>query len=123
MKVRAGTQIFALCLSALASLGCGSSTTVAGRVTCNGAPVKGSVLFSPFGEGADNTGPAVGAPLKDGAYEIRLQTVGKHRVVVSPSDVKYPAPPGQEYPCDLTPQIKEIKAGANTIDIELTKRP
>jgi hypothetical protein len=123
MNVRAGKLIFALSLLALPSLGCGSSTTVAGRVTCNGAPVKGSVLFSPFGEGEDNTGPAVGAPLKDGNYEIRLQTVGKHRVVVSPSDIKYPAPPGQEYPCSLAAQIKEIKAGANKIDIELTKRP
>ncbi len=121
MNIRAGALVFALSLSALPLLGCGSSTTVTGRVTCNGTPVKGSVLFSPFGEGADNTGPAVGAPLKDGNYEIRLETVGKHRVVVSPSDIKYPAPPGQEYPCSLAPQIKQVKVGANTIDIELTR--
>ena len=120
MNVRAGA--LALALWAPLVVGCGSPNVVAGRVTCNGAPVKGSVLFSPFGEGADNTGPAVGAPLKDGAYEIRLQTVGKHRVVVSPADVKYPAPPGEEYPCDLAPQTCEVKAGANTINIELAGR-
>ncbi len=118
MTVRAGL----VALAALLSSGCGSSTTVAGRVTCNGAPVKGSILFSPFGEGPDNTGPAVGAPLKDGKYEIHLRTVGKHRVVVSPTDVKYPAPPGREYPCDLAPQTHELKAGGNTLDIELSSR-
>ena len=120
MNARAGAVVLAL--SALMLVGCGSSATVAGRVTCSGKPVNGSILFSPFGEGPDNTGQAVGAPLKDGNYEIHLQTIGKHRVVVSPADVKYPAPPGQEYPCDLAPQTQDVKAGANTIDIELSSR-
>jgi hypothetical protein len=104
--------------------GCGgSSTRVTGRVTCSGKAVRGSILFSPFGLGPNNTGPAVGASLKeDGSYELTLRTVGKHRVVVSPADVVYPAPPGQEYPCDLSPLERELAAGTNEVVIELQPR-
>jgi hypothetical protein len=85
--------------------------------------VKGTVLFSPFGEGDDNTGEAVSAELKDdGSYELILKTIGKHRVVVSPSDVVYPAKPGEEYPCPLTPIEKDIKSGDNEVVIQLGKR-
>lgn len=105
--------------------GCGGtpSAKVVGRVTCGDKPVKGAVMFSPFGEGPENTGPAVSANLKeDGSYEVQLKTVGKHRVVVTPSDLVYPAKPGQEYPCDLAPQEKDVKEGNNEIVIHLTKR-
>lgn len=80
-------------------------------------------MFSPFGEGSDNTGESVSANLKeDGSYEVHLKTIGKHRIVVTPSDVVYPAKPGHEYPCDLTPIEKEVKSGDNEIAIQLSKR-
>jgi hypothetical protein len=120
MNVRAGVVVLAL--AALVASGCGSSTSVSGRVTCNGTPVKGSIVFNPVGEGAENTGPPAGGMLKDGNYTISLKTIGKHRVVVSPADIKYPAPPGEEYPCDLAAQTHEVKAGANTINIDLPSR-
>ncbi|HJZ58014.1 MAG TPA: hypothetical protein VKE74_23855 [Gemmataceae bacterium] len=111
-------------LFALGLAGCGGpATRVSGRVTCGGKPVRGSILFSPLGEGPNNTGPSVAAPLNDdGTFELELKTVGKHRVVVSPADVVYPAKPGQEYPCDLAPAERELKAGGNEVVIELQDR-
>jgi hypothetical protein len=115
--------VFAV-LFAFGLAGCGGpASRVTGRVTCRGKPVQGSILFSPFGQEPNNTGPAVGAPLKeDGSYELKLQTIGKHRVVVSPADIVYPALPGQEHPCDLSPLEREVKAGPNEVVIELQPR-
>jgi hypothetical protein len=95
---------------------------VAGRVTCRGNPVVGGITFSPKGEGAGNTGPAVSAALKeDGRYELRLTTIGQHTVVVTPRDVK--TKPGEpDYPCERTPKELEVKAGNNEIVIELAER-
>jgi len=110
--------VFALC-------GCGGtpSAKVTGSVTCGDKPVKGIILISPFGDGPDNTGEAVSVPLRDdGSFEIQLKTIGKHRIVVSPSDIVYPAKPGEEYPCDLTPLEKEVKSGDNEFVIKLTHR-
>ncbi len=116
--------ILGIAIVSISSTGCGSTPTkVTGRVTCDGNPVKGTILFSPFGEGEKNTGQAETATLKeDGSYEIVLKTIGKHRVVVSPSDIVYPAPPGKEYPCDLTPMERELNVGNNVINIELPHR-
>jgi len=68
-------------LTAFLLAGCGGpSAKVTGKVTCGDQPVKGSVMFSPLGQGAENTGEAVGVPLKDdGTFEVKLKTVGKHR--------------------------------------------
>ncbi len=113
-------------LAALLTLvGCAAPPArVTGRVTCDGKPVVGGILFSPKGEGHGNTGPAVSAPLKkDGSYELRLATIGKHSVVVTPRDVKVPVKPGElDYPCDRSPSEWDVKAGDNEIVIELTKR-
>jgi hypothetical protein len=101
-------------------VGCGGpSAMVKGTVTCQGKPVAGSILISPKGEGAHNA-PAL---LKDdGTFEIKLTTVGKHTIVVSPRDRKYPVKPGElEFPCAITPIEQEIKAGENTIKIELAE--
>jgi hypothetical protein len=109
----------------LAVTGCGGpSAKVTGRVTCQGKPVAGSILFSPKGEDASNKGSAVSANLdEDGNYELRLNSIGKHLVVVTPSDIRYPIKRGEvEYPCDRSPQEREIKTGDNVIVIELTKR-
>src|SRR5687768_5687519 len=76
-------------------------------------------------QGAANTGEAASATLDaDGKYTLKLTTTGPHCVVVTPSDVKYPAKPGEEYPCDLAPQERDLKAGENKdVDIELKPRP
>jgi len=115
----------AILAGVLGLIGCGNpAATVSGRVTCRGQPVVGGILFSPKGEDEKNRGRAVSAPLKeDGSYEIRLRTLGKHTVVVTPRDVKSPVPPGEwEYPCDRSPVEREVKAGQNNITIELTPR-
>ncbi|MBA4189228.1 MAG: hypothetical protein C0467_14625 [Planctomycetaceae bacterium] len=115
----------ALCLCVFTLCGCGSapSAKVSGRITCGGKPVKGVVLISPFGEGPENTGEAVNVTLgEDGGFTAQLKTIGKHRIVVSPSDIVYPAKPGQEYPCDLAPLERDVKAGDNEFIIALGNR-
>jgi hypothetical protein len=117
-----GTAVLA---GLLALIGCGSpSAKVTGRVTCQGKPVSGSIIFSPKGKDASNKGSAVTANLdQDGNYELRLSTIGKHIVVVTPNDIRYPVKPGEmDYPCDRSPQEWEINTGDNRIVIELTKR-
>ena len=115
----------ALIVGLLASAGCGGpNARVTGKVTCDGKPVVGGILFSPKGEDENNKGPAVPGVLKeDGNFDVRLTTIGKHTVVVTPSDLRYPVKPGQiDYPCDRSPQEREIKAGDNVLEIELPKR-
>lgn len=111
-------------LFALALTGCGGpSAKVAGKVTADGKPVPGTVQFSPQGEGDANTGPSAAVPIgADGSYSLELKTTGKHRVVVSPSDIPYPAKPGNEYKYDLAPTDHDVKAGDNSIDISLKPR-
>ena len=112
------------CLLALA--GCGErSSQVTGRVTCQDKPVVGSILFSPAGDDESNTGPAVSAPLnEEGAFQLRLKTIGKHTVVITPRDVKFPVPAGQfDYPCDRAPLEKEIQAGDNDFTIDMAAQP
>jgi hypothetical protein len=121
---RAALIWLALLLGMLAATGCGGpSARVTGRITCQGKPVVGVVLFSPKGTG-DSPGPSVTAPLKeDGSYELRLTSLGAHTVVVTPHDVALRPKRGQfDYPCDRTPLERDIKAGDNDITIELAKR-
>jgi hypothetical protein len=123
MKVCANAA--ALMAGLLTLIGCGGPAThVSGRVTCQGKPVVGQILFSPKGEDARNTGRGVPATLKDdGTYDLRLTSVGKHTIVVTPRDVKYPVPPGEfDYPCDRTPVERDLQAGDNSILIELAER-
>ena len=123
MNVRVVTPVVVAALLALT--GCGRSVAkVTGSVTCQGKPVAGSILFSPKGEGADNMGPGVPAQLKaDGTYELHLTSLGKHTVVVTPSDVKYPVRPGEaDYPCDRSPTVWDVKAGNNEIMIDMKNR-
>src|SRR5690349_20591041 len=66
----------ALLLPILAAAGgCGpAGSTVSGKVTCSGKPVKGAVTFSPKGEGAANTGEAATAALDaDGKFTLKLK--------------------------------------------------
>ena len=112
------------CLLALA--GCGErSVQVTGRVTCQDKPVRGSILFSPAGDDESNTGLAVSAPLnEEGAFQLRLKTIGKHTVVITPRDVKFPVPAGQfDYPCDRSPLEKDVQAGDNDFTIDMAAQP
>lgn len=112
-------------LGLLTLVGCGgSSAKVTGTVTCGGKPVSGSILFSPKGEGEGNIGAPVNAPIKDdGTYELHLKTTGKHTVVITPRDMKYPVKPGEfDFPCSRAPKEWDVTAGDNTIVIELTNR-
>ena len=114
---------FALLVLALVTLtGCGPpSAKVAGRVTSNGKGISGLVQFSPFGEGPDNTGTMMQVQSKeDGAYDIQLKTIGKHRVIVIPDDINIGSP--EREPWDRSPQTHELKAGDNVLNIELPAR-
>ena len=112
-------------LGLLTLVGCGGpSAKVTGTVKCGGKPVAGTILFSPKGEDESNKGPAVSAILQaDGSYELALRTIGKHAVVISPSDVKFHRRTAEAaYPCDLSPKEWDVTAGDNNIVIELTNR-
>jgi hypothetical protein len=59
--------------------GCGSSTSVSGRVTYETKPVgNGAITFLP----ADGHGPVVGAPIVDGNYQIDNLVPGKKTVQI-----------------------------------------
>jgi hypothetical protein len=116
---------FLVLLLGLLAAGCGGRTAqVKGRITCEGKPVVGVILFSPKGDEGGNRGSAVTATLNDdGAYELKLPSTGKYTIVVTPRDVNYPPKPGEfDYPCDRSPLERDIQAGDNDVTIELAKR-
>jgi hypothetical protein len=122
---RGKALVFSLALVVLAASGCGGSTpTVHGRITCDGNPVVGVVLFSPKAVDGGNAGPPVSAELKeDGSYELQLTTPGTYTVMVTPRDVNPRPRPGQfDYPCDRSPREQTVKAGDNEISIQLPRR-
>src|SRR5262245_62200491 len=105
--------------------GCGgSSAKVTGRITCQGKPVVGVVLFSPKGGDGIDAGPSVSAPLKeDGTFELRLPSIGKYAVVITPRDITLRPKPGEfDFPCDRSPLEREINAGDNHFNVELAER-
>jgi len=117
-------------LGFLAMVGCGGpSATVKGTVTCEGKPVAGGILSARKAKTipikACLTMPFLmrTVPLKSS-----LRRLANHTVVVTPNGVKSPAKRGgkredtQEFPCDLTPTEWDVKAGPNTIVIELANR-
>jgi hypothetical protein len=120
--------------------GCsGNEAEVSGTVRLDGELIQeGSITFIPV-EGTK--GPGVGAVIKDGQYHIPRSggvTVGKNRVelrafkssgkkVQDPTgapgvlvEVRVPAFP-PEYN-DQSTVIKEIRAGANTIDFDVAAK-
>jgi hypothetical protein len=133
------------CLPLLAGLvGCGSSgvAPVSGTVRWHGEPIKGGTLiFSPLEDpdAPEQKGglPATAEVQPDGTYELRtLDTcggakIGRHRVLFTPppqelteeqrTNRKYVAPPPLYM--GLVPKTSEVevKAGTNTIDLELVK--
>ena len=123
MTVRRG--FLALIPILLFLAGCGSRLArVTGNVTCQGKPVAGSILFSPKGENAGNQGPAVSAPIQvNGGYALQLTSLGKHIVIITPRDLKYPVKHGeQDFPCARSATEWDVQAGDNHIEIEMTSR-
>lgn len=135
-----------LLLLAVVASGCGGESdarpmgAVTGKVTSNGQPVtEGSLTFSPIKVGKDPAGKSgVGLIGSDGTYKVTTSApndgavIGKHRIVYSapalPFDekkhsegVKQPVSPF----ANLIPSKAdvEVKAGPNTIDIELIPDP
>jgi hypothetical protein len=106
--------------------GCGTpSARVTGRVTCDGKPVVGVILFSPKPDETGNAaGSAVTAPLgEDGRFELKLTSMGAHTVVVTPHDVVARPKRGQfDYPCDRSPLERTVQPGDNEVTIELARR-
>ncbi len=118
----------AVVVAIFAAIGCGGPLAkVTGRVTCQGKPVVGIILFSPkaiAGDEGKPVAPAVSATLSEnGDYELRLTSVGKHTVVVTPNDVVFRPKAGTfDFPCDRMPLERDIVAGDNDINIDLAKR-
>ena len=118
----------ALVVGMFATVGCGGpSARVTGRVTCQGKPVVGMILFSPkeaLGDTRTAAGPSVSATLSEtGGYELRLTSIGKHTVVITPSDVVLRPKAGTfDYPCDRSPLERDIVVGDNDVNIELATR-
>jgi hypothetical protein len=129
------------------SNGCGGAeqvptASVTGKVTLKGEPVTGGTLtFAPIASGAKPPGkPAAGAVQSNGLFTLGTYAekdgavVGKHRITYSPPIPEAPmndteAPmndkehaEAKKSPYDgLKPLIEEVevKAGSNSIDIEL----
>jgi len=111
-------------------------------VSSNGKPITGgSVMFMPTAESAAAGGsgrPAAGAVGADGRYVLGTDghgagaVIGKHKVLYSAPSVAFPEgkilKPGESAPvspyANLVPKQEEVevKAGSNTIDIELVPK-
>ncbi len=144
---RALFSIAMLCVGSLLGAGCSSSddpktAAVSGKVTRGGQPVSGgSVIFSPRAS-ADKKGPPgkpaaaeVGA---DGAFTLTTYAkydgavIGKHLVTYTPAPIEVDEKQHKE---DSKPPVSpfaglipsktevEVKAGPNTVDIELVPDP
>ncbi len=113
--------VFAICLA-----GCeAGGASVTGKVTAGGEKVtSGNVTFSPVGGGHQ---PQTAILKDDGTYSVSKAAVGKNKVVFSPSSstdavVLKPgesAKPSAYSGYTVTMEEVEIKAGSNTIDIDL----
>ena len=128
----------ALILPAVVLVGCGGRTgKMVGKVTFNGQPVTGGRLtFVPVPkEGERTPGLPASAEVKpDGSYEVGSgAVVGRLRLSYTPPPADWPpgvepipsVPPPQSPFTGAVPQVNEVevKAGANTIDIELVAPP
>ncbi len=137
-------SIVLLCGGALLGTGCGgggdnpSTAAVSGKVTRQGQPVSGgTVTFSPQAS-ADKKGPpgkpAAGVVGPDGTFKLTTYAkddgavLGKHQVIYLPAPIeideaqhKEDSPPPVSPFAGLKPSQTEVevKAGSNTIDIDL----
>jgi hypothetical protein len=123
MTVSARLSLAAAVLAAAAGCGNPNLAPVAGRVTCDGKPVKdAAIIFSPLpaNENDRESFRAANGGINNGRFEF-VSTfkegdgafVGKHRVLIT---MEFPG----SCPCLPTKEIVlEVKPGANEFDIEL----
>lgn len=141
------SQLSVCVLFSILIAGCGGGSdqkptaNVKGKITFNGQPVAGgNITFSPVAVGKDPGKPGSGTVGVDGSYTLTTYkqndgaVVGKHRVTfIPPVTAKEPdaghseatAAPAVVSPfAGLVPKTEEVevKAGDNSIDIELTKQ-
>lgn len=145
---RAWFSVVVLCAGALLSTGCGGASddlataSVSGKVTRQGQPVSGgSVMFVPR-VSADKKGPpgkpAAGEVGPDGTFKLTTYVkndgaiIGKHQVLYTPAPVEIDdsidpdiAKPTVSPFDGLKPSKSEVevKAGSNTIDVDLIPNP
>jgi hypothetical protein len=144
MNYRHAAALTAIGLAMLATIGCKRTTTVGGRVTCDGQPVlKGNVSFQP----ADGRGPSCGGPIAAGRYRIeaapgpktvQITVLKSVRFDLSkPDEARYASEAAARgdnsgaYDCvDLTAAnaqgnhtAVEIRTGGQTMDFTLTRTP
>lgn len=120
---------------AISFFGCGGGPevpdlgTVSGTVTVDGSPKAGVVVtFQPVAGGRSSTGKTDDNGVYTLSYTVDSQgaLIGNHKVMVTtPSESEAPDPSGVEkdpipphYNTKTTLE-KEVKAGDNTIDLEL----
>lgn len=113
----------------LVGCGGGGSASVTGKVTANGEKVtSGNINFSP----SSGTGEMVTAVINaDGTYTVSGATAGKNRVVFASASSTEPvtlqpgevAKPPAYSGFSVKTQEVDLKAGQNTVDIELTGPP
>ncbi len=130
-----------------AAIGCGGGSDnlavgpVSGKVTHNGQPVSGGVVqFTPVSSGGKGPAgkPATGSVGADGTFKLSTYgdgdgaVVGKHKVVYVPPVIPVDeathtenSKPAKGQYDGLMPSKadQEVKAGPNTIDIELIPNP
>ncbi|MGN6136686.1 MAG: hypothetical protein ACTHOU_19560 [Aureliella sp.] len=121
-------------LAALALSGCGESGpatgTVSGKVLIGGAPpaepVRVQFINSIIGQGAFAVSQADGSysldhPIQVGEYTIYLEKIVESDQPISTNAEQLKSVP-KEYRTEMTsPLKKEVKEGANTIDLDIPK--
>jgi hypothetical protein len=122
------SEIMVAALAALAATGCGGKASVSGTVTYEGQPVAaGVVVFLTDGAPA----PYPRSDIKNGRYSVTNLVPGKKKVqVAAPRKFFFPSekteqlpPPTPDFPDDAegNGQEVELRAGSNTINIDLKK--
>jgi hypothetical protein len=125
-----------LALVLCCTLGCGTSTTVSGKVTLDGQPLtKGTVTFSPKGEA-----PAATSQIdSSGNYRLSVGTSsnvapGSYQVTIDAVELVPPTPtdpsplpkkllPAKYYDGKNPEMVREVKAGENKINFDLKSMP
>jgi hypothetical protein len=145
-KALYAASLLSTVFAAMLLTGCSGDTmatgSVSGKVTYEGKPVEGGSLTfvpdSPTGGGK----PGVATIAADGTYRVSTYgtndgaVIGKHKIRFSPNIVApaakelktgesappSPAPTSPYSGLLLKPDTVEIKAGSNTVDIELVPK-
>lgn len=133
IRTLGGLFLLVLCCT----LGCGGSTSrVSGRVTLDGQPLtKGTITFSSLGEAP----AAIGQISSSGTYRLSVGSSpsvapGQYQVTIVATELMPPTPTDPSpLPKKLTPEkynnpatsgfTREVKAGSNSFDFELSSMP